>query len=252
VVILDLEDAVAPEHKSAARAALRQLARDNLLDLDRTVLRVNAAASTEHAADVRLTKELSLSRVMLAKAEHPHDLSSFECGVIPLVETARGVEWANALAEPQHVLGLMWGADDLVASMGGTGSRRADGGYRDAARFARVRVLTAAKAHGRLAIDAVHMDIADIEGLATQCEDAVAVGFDATVAIHPSQVPVIRSAYRPSADQVRWARRFLVHVGGDRGVATYEGRMVDGPVFKQAERILRLAQLIDASPEAGT
>jgi citrate lyase subunit beta/citryl-CoA lyase len=250
VVILDLEDAVAPDHKDSAREALRQLARDGILDLDRTVVRVNASASAAHEADVRLAKELSFPRVMLAKAEHPHDLRSLECGVIPLVETARGVEWAVALTEAQNVLGLMWGAEDLIAGMGGTGSRRADGGYRDAARFARVRVLTAAKARGLLAIDAVHMDIADAGGLAAECEDAVATGFDATAAIHPSQVPVIRAAYRPPAGQVDWARRLLAHAGQDRGVTTFEGRMVDGPVFKQAERILRLAPETDVSPEA--
>ena len=231
--LLDLEDAVAPDHKSIARQALWQLASDDVLDLDRTVVRVNAAARAEHAADVCLTEELSLARVMLAKAENPDDLKPLECGVIPLVETARGVERAGALAEQQNVLGLMWGAEDLVASMGGTGSRRADGGYRDTARFARVRVLTAAKACGLLAIDAVHMNIADSGGLAAECEDAVASGFDATAAIHPSQAAVIRSAYRPSSRQVGWARRLLAHVGADRGVATFEGRMVDGPVFKQ-------------------
>lgn len=247
VVILDLEDAVVPDHKDSAREALRQLARDGVLDLDRTVVRVNAAASGEHEADVHLTNELSLPRVMLAKAEHPHDLKPLECEVIPLVETARGVEWAGALAEAQNVLGLMWGAEDLVASMGGTGSRRADGGYRDAARFARVRVLTAAKACGLLAIDAVHMDIADAGGLAAECADAVATGFDATAAIHPSQVPVIRAAYRPPAGQVDWARRLLAHAGQDRGVTTFEGRMVDGPIFRQAERLLWLASVTGAS-----
>jgi citrate lyase subunit beta / citryl-CoA lyase len=249
VVIVDLEDAVAPDRKSAARQALRQLSRDGVLDLDRTVLRVNAAASSEHPADVRLAEELSVPRVMLAKAEHPRDLDRLECRVIPLVETARGVEWARELAERQNILAVMWGADNLVASMGGTGSRRPDGDYRDAARFARARVLTAAKACGRLAIDAVHMDIADVEGLAAECEDAVAVGFDATVAIHPSQVTVIRSAYRPSAGQINWARRLLVHIGEDRGVTTFEGRMVDGPVSKQAERILLLASVTNTSPE---
>jgi citrate lyase subunit beta/citryl-CoA lyase len=248
-VILDLEDAVAPDRKSAAREALRQLSRDGVLDLGRTVVRVNGAASAEHAADVRLAEELALPRVMLAKAERAHDMYWLECGVIPLVETARGVEWASELAERQNVLGLMWGADDLIASMGGTGSRRADGGYRDAARFARARVLTAAKSCGRLAIDAVHMDIADVEGLAAECRDAVAVGFDATAAIHPSQVTVIRSAYRPSAEQINWARRLLVYIGEERGVTTFEGRMVDGPVFKQAERILRLAPVTGASAE---
>jgi citrate lyase subunit beta/citryl-CoA lyase len=249
VVILDLEDAVALDRKEPARRALRQLARDGVLDPRRTVVRINAAASAEHEADVRLTRGLSLPRVMLAKAEHPRDLKPPGCEVIPLVETARGVERAGALAGQPNVLGLMWGADDLVASMGGTGSRRADGGYRDAARFARVRVLTAAKSCGLLAVDGVHMDIADTGGLAAECEDAVSCGFDATAAIHPSQLPVIRSAYRPPAGQVDWARRLLAHAGGDRGVTTFEGRMVDGPIFRQAERLLRLASVTGASPE---
>lgn len=251
VVILDLEDAVAPDRKEEARGAVRRLGGLGELDLDRTVVRINGADSSEHDADVRLVEELELPRVMLAKAEHPHDVSALPCDVIVLVETARGIEWAGALAEPRNVVGLMWGADDLVASMGGTGSRRADGGYRDVARFARIRALTAAKACGRLALDAVHMDIADVDGLAAECEDAVAVGFDATVAIHPSQVPVIRAAYRPTEERVDWATRLLAHVGQDRGVTTFEGRMVDGPIFKQAERIVRLASAT-VSTEEGT
>ena len=242
VVILDLEDAVAPQAKDSAREAVRRLAGSGELDLERTVVRINGADSPEHAADVRLVAELALPRVMLAKAEHPHDVSALPCDVLALVETARGVEWAGALAEARNVIGLMWGADDLVASMGGTGSRKDDGGYRDVARFARARALVAAKACGRLALDAVHMDIADTAGLGAECEDAVAVGFDATVAIHPSQVPVIRAAYRPSDERIDWARRLLAHVGEDRGVTTFEGRMVDGPIFKQAERTLRLAE----------
>lgn len=241
VVILDLEDAVAPERKAAARAALRRLVADDALDPDRTVVRVNAVESPEHTDDVRLVEELQLPRVMLAKAEDPDGLQRLRCEVIALVETARGVERAGDLAGSERVIGLMWGADDLVASLGGTGSRYADGRYRDVARYARSRVLIAAKAHGRLALDAVHMDIPDTDGLATECEDAVAVGFDATVAIHPRQVPVIRSVYLPSAEQVDWARRLLAHVGADRGVTTFEGRMVDGPIYKQAERIVRLA-----------
>ena len=79
-------------------------------------------------------------------------------------------------------------------------------------------------------------------GLAVECEDAVAVGFDATVAIHPSQLPVIRQAYAPSPERVDWARRLLAQVSDDTGVTTFEGRMVDGPVFTQARRVLRLAE----------
>lgn len=86
------------------------------------------------------------------------------------------------------------------------------------------------------------MDISDLDGLAMACEDAVASGFDATAAIHPGQVDVIRRTHAPAPERVDWARRLLEHVGTERGVTTFEGRMVDGPIYKQAERTLRLAR----------
>lgn len=102
--------------------------------------------------------------------------------------------------------------------------------------------MIAAKAADRLALDAVYMDIPDIEGPAAECADVVAVGFDATVAVHPSQVAVIRETYAPGSDLVAWARELLAHVGSDRRVTTFRGRMVDGPIYRQAERVVRLAE----------
>ncbi|WP_028661133.1 HpcH/HpaI aldolase/citrate lyase family protein [Nocardioides insulae] len=241
VVILDLEDAVAPADRPAARAALRDLARRGEFDPERTVVRVNGAGTDDHAPDLEATAAAGVRRVMLAKSEDAAVVAALPHEVVLLVETPRGIEYAADLAAPDNVVALMWGADDLVAGLGGTASRRPDGSYRDVARYARSRALVAAKTHGRLALDAVHMDIPDIDGLGAECEDAVAVGFDATVAIHPSQVGVIRAAYTPDAERVTWAQRLLDHVGEDRGVTTFEGRMVDGPIYLQAERVLRLA-----------
>lgn len=241
VVILDLEDAVAVDQKQSARGALLDLARSSELDVDRTVVRVNAAGTAEHEADLEAVAGAGIRRVMLAKAEHPHDIIAIDAQVVALVETPRGVEWSGALAEAPNVIGVMWGADDLVAGLGGTSSRHSGGGLRDVARYARSRTLIAAKSCGRLALDAVHMDIPDVEGLRAACLDAAAVGFDATVAIHPSQVPVIRSSYAPAETEVDWARRLLAAVDVESGVGTFEGRMVDGPVFRQAERVLTRA-----------
>ncbi len=242
MVVLDLEDAVAPANRSAARDALRRLSADGVLDADRTVVRINGADTRDHPRDLAVVAATGVPRVMLAKSERPESLRSIRAEVVLLVETPRGIERVAALAEQGNVVGVMWGADDLVAGLGGTASRHDDGRYRDVARYARSRALIAAKACGRLALDAVHMDIADARGLAAECEDAVAVGFDGTVAIHPSQVPVIRAAYRPSPQRVDWARRLLAHVRDDYGgVTTFEGRMVDGPIVTQAERVLRLA-----------
>ncbi len=236
VVIVDLEDAVAPERKPAAREALRGAD----LDWNRIVIRVNAANTEDHAEDRRLLDDVPCRRAMLAKAENPASVASLpDHEVLVLAESPLGIERIGDLVQLPNVIGAMWGADDLVAGLGGTSSRSGDGTYRDVARYARARTLMAAKAHGRMAIDAVYMDIPDTDGLRSECEDAVAVGFDATVAIHPTQVPVIRAAYTPSPERVAWAERLLAAVGDDRGVTTFEGRMVDGPIFRQAESILR-------------
>lgn len=243
VVILDLEDAVAPAARETARDELRRLAVDGALDVERTIVRVNAADTADHAVDLALIEEIGARRVMLAKAQRAADVSALSHDVVVLLETPVGIERAGELAAAENVVAVMWGADDLVAGLGGTASRYADGRYRDVTRYARSRALIAAKASGRLALDGVHMDIQDVQGLATECEDAVAVGFDATVAIHPSQLAVIREAYKPSADRLAWARRLLEHTGDDRAVTTFEGRMVDGPIYKQAERVLRLAAI---------
>lgn len=240
VVILDLEDAVALAARKSARDELRRLAGGGGLDGERTIVRVNATDSADHAADLALVEEIGARRVMLPKAQRAADVSALPHEVVVLLETPVGIERAGEIAAAENAVAVMWGADDLVAGLGGTASRYPDGRYRDVARYARSRALIAAKAAGRFALDGVHMDIPDARGLATECEDAVAVGFDATVAIHPSQLAVIREAYEPSADRLDWARRLLEHAGGDRAVTTFEGRMVDGPIYKQAERVLRL------------
>lgn len=242
VVVLDLEDAVAPDRRGRAREAVRDLLAGNGYDHARTVLRVNGAGTADHAADLRLLEEAGIGRVMLAKTERRTDLDALaDRDVVALLETPVGIERAGELVRADNVVAVMWGADDLVAGLGGTSSRGADGGYRDVARYARSRALVSAKAYGRSALDAVYMDIPDLEGLRAECEDAVAVGFDAKVAVHPSQVSVIRTAFVPSPERVAWARRLLEAVAGERGVTTFEGQMVDGPIFAQAEQVLRRA-----------
>lgn len=245
MVILDLEDAVAPEDKTRARLAVRELAEAGQFDPDRTVVRINAVSTADYGDDIELTAAIAARRVMVAKAECADEVEALPHEVIVLLETPRGIERAEELASASNVIGLMWGADDLIAGMGGTASRHDNGRYRDVARYARCRSLIAAKAANRLALDAVHMNIPDLDGLRQECADAVASGFDATVAIHPTQLKTIRATYRPSPERVEWAERLLAHVGDNRGVATFEGRMVDGPIYAQANKTLRLAAMTE-------
>ena len=236
-VILDLEDAVDPARRPLAREAL--VASD--LDPERVIVRVNPASSTDHEVDLSALAATPYRTVMLPKAERLADLAELRAyDVISLCETAAGVLAASELAQASGVMALMWGAEDLVASLGGTSSRHADGGYREVARYARSAVLIAAGAAGVAAIDTVHLDIADREGLAAEAEDAAAVGFAATACIHPGQVETIRAAYRPDSSEVEAARALLAaaeEAGG--GVFRYEGRMVDGPVLAHARAVLR-------------
>jgi citrate lyase subunit beta/citryl-CoA lyase len=241
VVILDLEDAVAPTRKALAREALRAAVRAGQLNWAETVIRINAAGTPDHIGDLALIHEVAAPRVMLAKAEMASDVAAIDADVIALVESARGLEAVSELADAENTIGLMWGADDLIGSLGGTISRDPAGAYWDVVRSARSRILVAAKARDLLALDAVYMSIPDLDGLEHESREAVAVGFDAKVAIHPCQLEPIRGAYRPSNAEVEAARRLLSVDVDQRGVTTVDGAMVDGPLYRQAEAILRRA-----------
>ena len=235
-VILDLEDAVAPADKTAARGHLIE----SELDPARVIVRVNPPETDDFAADLATLSQTDYRRIMVAKAESPKRIGKIDARfeVVALCETAKGVAQADRIAALGNVSALMWGAEDLVASIGGTSSRKPNGRYRDIARYARSRVLLAAGARGKAAIDAVHLDIGDVKRLAIEAADAAASGFRATASIHPSQVAIIRDAYRPDDKTVAWARGVLEAASGERGVFSYEGRMVDEPVLRHARGVL--------------
>ncbi|MBF4569587.1 CoA ester lyase [Plantibacter sp. VKM Ac-2880] len=241
-VILDLEDAVAPADKPAARRAIVE----HPLDPVRTIVRVDPVGTDEFAADVAAVSSTRYRTVMLAKTETSAQLDELADAIpgvriLALCETAAGVVRAPVLAGHPSVVGLMWGSEDLVASLGGTSSRREDGGYRDVVRHARSSVLLAAGAAGVMAVDAVRLDLDDLPGLAAEAADAAAVGFVGSACIHPGQVATIRAAFRPDARAVAAARSLLEAAAGERGVFRHEGRMVDEPLLRHARSVLARA-----------
>jgi citrate lyase subunit beta/citryl-CoA lyase len=241
VVILDLEDGVAATDREFARKALL----DTPLDPRRTVVRVNPVPTPDHELDIKALAKTDYTTVMLAKTESAEQVRSLApLDVVVLVETPLGALAVTETARLDNAYGVMWGAEDLFAATGGTANRRPDGSYRDVARHVRSQSLLAAKAYGRVALDSVYLDIKDLDGLRAECDDAVAVGFDAKVAIHPTQVAVIRAAYAPTVEAVNWARRVLETARGQRGVFQFEGQMVDMPVLRRAERIVALGGAI--------
>jgi citrate lyase subunit beta / citryl-CoA lyase len=242
MVILDLEDGVNAVDRAQARSALI----DNLLDPQRTIIRVNPVASSDFGHDLEALEQTPYSIVMLAKTESADQVRALAGrSVIALCETAKGVRESSSIAAADSTIALMWGAEDLLVSLGGRTSRNVDGDYRDVARFARSQVLLSARSHDRAAIDAIHLDIADVDGLRAEAEDAAASGFSATACIHPTQVDVVRAAYRPTDEEVAWASGVIRAAKSERGVFSYEGRMVDAPLLRHAERILAHVGLSD-------
>jgi citrate lyase subunit beta/citryl-CoA lyase len=234
VVVLDLEDAVPAAGKAEARAALVATP----MDPERVIVRVNSVASAEHAADLEALRATAYRRIMLPKAEDARQLATVcELSVVALCETPLGVLNAAEIAAAPNTIALMWGAEDLIAAIGGRTSRFADGHYRDVALHARSSVLLAAAAHGRPAIDSVYVAIDDLDGLGAEAEDAAACGFALKACIHPRQVPVVRGAFRPDEAQVRWARRVLA-AASDGGATSVDGQMIDAPLVRQAEAVI--------------
>ncbi|MBT2555298.1 CoA ester lyase [Arthrobacter sp. ISL-5] len=247
-VIIDLEDAVAaPDKKRARGAILAQLGSSGEgpeLDPSRTIIRINPAGTEDFEKDLHCLAHTPYRTVMLAKTESAEQLRPLDgFHVIALCETAAGIVNAPAIAAAPNVVALMWGAEDLLASLGGTSSRKDDGGYRAVALHARSSVLLAAGTFGKEAVDAVYVNIPDLEGLAEEARDAAASGFSSKACIHPSQVAAVRAAYAPSGEEVAAARELLEAArAAGTGVFQFNGKMIDGPILKHAEATLRKAR----------
>lgn len=238
VVILDLEDGCAAKDRPSAREALIATPLDPAL----TVIRVNPTDTADHQRDLEALARTPYTTVMLAKTESAHQVSALApLKVVVLVETPLGALAVTETARVDNAFAVMWGAEDLFAVLGGTANRWPDDSYRDVAKHVRSQSLLAAKAFGKLALDSVYLDIKNLDGLRAEVDDAVAVGFDAKVAIHPTQVAVIRAGYTPTGKQIEWARAVLDAATRERGVFQYDGLMVDMPVLRRAERIVALA-----------
>jgi citrate lyase subunit beta / citryl-CoA lyase len=244
VVIIDLEDGVSRSQRARARESLREAAAT--LDPASTVVRISPSGTEDHEADLALLSALPISTVMLAKAEHADQLAALHgAQVVALCETPLGVLNAGALASAENCVGLMWGAEDLIAAIGGTSSRHDDGSYRDVARHARAQVLLAAAAAGKPALDSVVFDLTNDATVTAEAIDAAASGFAGKACIHPRQAGPVRAAFQPSAAHIEWAHAVLDAVerqGGEGGAFAFRGQMVDEPVLRRARHILSRAE----------
>ena len=244
-VIIDLEDAVAPGEKARARQLLAQAWPGiALAGRDRILVRVNAANSAWHGDDLNLLGGLGIAGVVLPKAEHADQLLHVSavlgpaCALVPLIESVAGLDAADALARSPQVLRLAFGNLDFQADAG-----LACGP--DEAELTPVRLallLASRRAKRPSPIDGVTADLLDAAQLARDLQRSRSGGFGAKLCIHPSQVAAVNAAFTPSPAEMDWARRVLAasQVAGG-GVVSLDGRMVDAPVLRLAQRVLACA-----------
>lgn len=235
-VIIDLEDAVAPGDRPEARARLRSL--QELAD--RSVVRISASGTEDHRLDRDAIDGTAFERVMLAKTESAEQVESLSgLSVVALIETARGVVELPQILRARNLAAVMWGSEDLIVSLGGWSSRNDAGRYRDVIAAARSAVLTTAAAFGIPAIDNVYLDLSDETGLEREAREAAESGFAAKACLHPRQVEVVRRAFRPDADRIRWAQEILAQ-SSTQAAKSIDGKFVDEPILQQARAVLRL------------
>lgn len=263
ILILDLEDSVSAENKSAARktaadfiAAHRKTAQSKFYvrvnDLSTGLTDDDLAGVVGAKPDgIMLPKANSSADVshvsaMLRVHEAIHGLDDGGIRIVPIVsETAQAVLAAHSYthADPR-LAGLTWGAEDLSAAIGARAARDASGRYTDVFRMARTLTILAASSVGVAAIDTVFTNFRDESALQLECEEAERDGFTGKLAIHPAQVPIINAVFTPSPEAI--ARSTLIVKtfadAGNPGVIGIDGKMYDRPHLRLAERLLERAK----------
>jgi citrate lyase subunit beta / citryl-CoA lyase len=234
-VIVDLEDAVAAESKDTARDALAAW----LAQGGQAVVRVNAPGTPWFDADLAVAVRYD-APVMLPKAEDPELLAGVagriggRCPLLPLIETATGVENAAALCRIEKVVRAAFGNVDLSVELG------VDPADQLALTYARSRIVCASAAAGIAPpLDGVTTDITGTEPLAGDIAHARRLGFTGKLCIHPRQLEPVRAGFTPSPAHQSWARRILE--AGSASVTVVDGQMVDRPMLERARRILDAA-----------
>jgi len=260
-VIVDLEDAVAPPAKPRARMLAQ-----SWLDSARRQpggpqrwVRINPLDTPLWREDLTAVMAGKPDGIMVPKAAGPEQLqvltgelhtaeqrNGIQPGatrILPLVsETpAAALKIASyADAALPRLAGLTWGAEDLSAAIGAARKRDSRGYWADAFRFVRAQVLLTAHARGVMAVDTLHANFRDAEGLQRIAAESYADGFTGMLAIHPNQVAVINEAFTPSEAEVAEARAIvnLFSANPTSGALELDGRMIDQPHLEQARRLL--------------
>jgi citrate lyase subunit beta/citryl-CoA lyase len=262
IIVLDLEDAVAPSRKSEARASATAFINERAADAknDRLFVRINPFDTKLALADLASVVVPGLSGIVLPKTRSAADVTllshyldvletkaAIDVGrthIVPVAtETAQAIlsmaTYSNFIP---RLAGVLWGAEDLSVAVGALANREENGSLSPLYDLAGSLCLCAAAACGVQAIDTLYADFRDPEGLADSCRQSRRRGFRGRVAIHPDQVEVINSAFMPSEAELASARRVVAAFDSNptAGAVSIDGLMYDIPHLKQARRTLGL------------
>jgi citrate lyase subunit beta / citryl-CoA lyase len=261
-LILDLEDSVSADGKEAARRTSLSFLQERRNESARPLLyvRINALSSPFGDGDLDVVMTGAPDGIMLPKAtggadialldarlavrEALHGIADGDTRIIPIAtESAAAIFGLGTYAgASSRLAGLAWGAEDLATDTGAQ-STRAGADWTEPNRLARNLTLFGATAADVPAIDTVYTDFRDIEGLRTESVVAAEDGFAGKLAIHPDQVEVINIAFTPSAESIERAEQIVAAFAAadGAGVIALDGKMLDRPHLKAAERLLARA-----------
>ncbi|MBA4353118.1 MAG: CoA ester lyase [Novosphingobium sp.] len=261
VLILDLEDAVAPSMKAAARGMVSDwLGEATAIDAALFV-RVNPLDTGMTADDLAAVVRPGLAGILVPKANGAQDVATIaamiddleaKAGIAPgtvrimvvATETPQAMFALGSYTPPHpRLIGLTWGAEDLAAAIGATGNKEADGQWTEPYRIARSTCLFAAASAGVIPVDTLYADFRDTEGLETDCRRARRDGFLGRIAIHPDQVETINRCFTPSEGELAEARKIAAAFAAnpDAGTLGIDGKMYDIPHLKAAHKTLAAA-----------
>jgi len=257
-ICMDMEDGVAVTRKAEARAVIAQAMKDLDFGKSERCIRINSIGSGLEKYDLAAALATNPDSIVVPKIETPEQVawvsehietyelsSNINAGSIRLligVETAKGILNLREIAEADKRLeAIIFGAEDYASSVGATRTKEAT-----EVLYARSAIVAACAANDLQAIDMVYIDFRDIEGVRLEAQQGAGLGFSGKQVIHPNQVLPVHEAFTPSDEEIAYAQRvvetFMTSQKEGKGAYALDGKMIDMPLLKNAQKVLDRAR----------
>ncbi len=268
-LVLDLEDAVTPDRKDAARDIVGGWLRDVDFGRQERIVRMNPLDTPWGLDDLRVTMQTPPDAYLVPKVRTLADIEQidltletleseygFTRGSVKLIlvstETPQGVLNLPTFTQCPRVTALSWGAEDLSAAIGARRNRDDAGNYLDVFKYCRIQTLLCATAAGVQPLDTVYVDIKDTDGLRRDCQEGAWMGYTGKITIHPDQIPIVNELFTPSAGEVAESRELVAAFEAAQRegnmVFRFRGQMVDVPHLTRARTIIERSEAAKAAP----